>query len=141
MAIGVIKKGAGFLLKAGSGGTAEVFTTVAKMRTTSFDINGSEVEGTNKDSNGHKELVPGAGIVSMSVGAAGVFSESASQVLLETRVFARTLDNYQLVFEGGRTYEVSAQVVSVSYAGEQDGEQTYNVSLTCSGEPTITPGA
>lgn len=133
------KKGALFLLKAGNGASSEVFTTVAAQRATSLRINGETVDVTDKDSNGWKELLDGGAIVSMSISANGVFKDGTSQILLETRALARTLHNYQVVFDGGRKYEGAFQVVSVEYAGEYNGEHTYAVNLESSG--TVTPTA
>lgn len=141
MAIGDVKKGAGMLIKAGDGAGSEVFTTIARLRTTSFTIDGEEVEVTSKDSAGFKELLDGAGTRSFSFSGSGVFDGSAQQVLCETRAIAGTIHNYQVVFTGGRTYELAALISSVQLEGEHNGEMTYSVSLSSSGQATITAEA
>ncbi|MCK9494153.1 MAG: phage major tail protein, TP901-1 family [Dehalococcoidia bacterium] len=134
------KKGVSFLLKAGNGASSEVFTTIAAQRTTSLSINGTQVDVTDKDSSGWQELLAGGSIRSMAISAAGVYKDVTSQILIESRCLARTLDNYQIVFDGGRTYEGAFQVISVEYAGEHNGEHTYSASLVSSGAVTVQAG-
>lgn len=132
------KKGRLFLLKYGDGEATEAFTTVAGLRSTGLTINGESVDVTDKDSEGHRDLLDGGGVDSMSISGSGVFKDDASQLALESACIAKSLDNYQIAFDGDRTYEGAFQVVSVEYAGEYNGEHTYSVSLESSGEVTIT---
>lgn len=137
MAIGDVKKGAGMLVKAGNGATPEVFTTVAKLRSTSFSAGGEDVEITNKDSGGRREYLSGAGTVAIDFSGSGVYDGSDQQVLMESRALANTVDNYQIIFEGGRMYEVGAKV-KISSDGEYNGEQTYAFNFAGSGQETVT---
>lgn len=135
------KKGLLFLLKAGDGEQAETFTTVAGLRSTGLTINGETVDVTDKDAAGLRQLLDGGGVTSFSVTGAGVFKDDASQTLLESRAIVKSLDNYQVVFDGGRTYEGAFQVTTVDYAGEYNGEHTYSITLESHDDLTITPGA
>lgn len=136
------QRGRLFLIKAGDGATPEVFTTVAGLRTKGLAINGEMVDVTDSDSEDQmRELLDGGGVKSMTITGAGVFEDDASQTILEQRVLSGSIDNYQVVFDSGRTYEGAFQCTTVDYAGEYNGEQTYNVTLESAGKIDITPGA
>jgi predicted secreted protein len=81
------EKGSAFLLKVGDGATTPVYTTVAGLRTTQLSINGDAVVITNKGSGGWRDLLSGAGVRSVSVSGAGVFTGSVA----ETRIKSNAL--------------------------------------------------
>lgn len=128
--------GKDFLLKSGDGANPEVFTTIGGLRSTSLSINGEEVDITNQGSQQWKELLDGAGIVSMSVSGSGVFTNSAAENLALTRCLGRTLANYQ-VSDGIRTFTGKFKITKMERAGEYKGEQTWSVSLASSGAIVI----
>ena len=132
------EKGLAFLIKHGDGATTEVFTTIAAMRSTNLTINSETVEITNKDSGGMRELLAGAGVRSMSLSGSGVFTKSAEQVLIQNEVLAGTISNYEIVFEPGDKFAGAFQCTSLEYAGEHNGERTYNMSFESSGAITVT---
>lgn len=132
------EKGSAFLLRAGDGGNPETFMTIAGLRSTSFNINGQSVDVTTKDSGGWRELLAGAGLTSISVQGAGVFQDNSNLATMRTRAVARTIDNYELVFESGDKYAGAFQVTSVQHDGQHNGEVTYSVSLESSGVVTFT---
>lgn len=136
------KKGLLFLLKRGDGQATETFVTVAALRTTDLSINGESVDVTNKDSpNQLRELLDGGGVKSLDISAGGVFTDDQSQIDVEDDCFQGHLWNYQIVFDGGRTYEAPFQVTSCEYSGEHNGEHTYSIELESGGDVTITPSA
>ncbi len=132
------EKGSAFLLRAGDGGSPETFTTIAGLRSTSFNINGESVDVTTKDSAGWRELLAGAGVTSMSIEGAGVFQDNSNLATMRSRAIARSIDNYEIVFESGDTYTGAFQVTSVQQEGQFNGEVTYSVSLASSGPVTFT---
>ena len=97
------EKGSAFLLKVGDGQVPPGFTTVAGLRTTQLSINGEAVAITSKDSGGWRELLSGAGVRSVSVSGAGVFTGSAAEARLKANALAGTIDDYRLSFESGET--------------------------------------
>ena len=127
--------GRNFLLKVGVGGSP---VTVAGMRTTSLSVNGDTVDTTNKDSNGVRELLAGAGVSSMSISASGILSASAQATTFITAVLARTIDAYTLLFDNDDKIEGNWQCVSFDASGEYNGEQTYSLQLQSSGTLTTT---
>ncbi|SFR98025.1 phage tail tube protein [Sphingomonas jatrophae] len=128
-----IEKGSAFLLKVGDGGTVPVFSTVAGMRTTQLSINGEAVVVTNKGSGGWRELLSGAGVRSVSVSAAGVFTGSAAEARVKANALAGTIDDYRLSFESGETMTGRFLVTRLDYAGDFNGERSYTLALESSG--------
>jgi len=132
--------GAGTISFTGTGtGThsAQKLITTAGMRSTAFTLDGESVEITTKDSAGWKTLKAGAGVIKMSISAAGVFQDDAAAKRLQVQAIAKTLDTFTIRFESGDEYWGLFQVLSVENAGEHNGEVTYSMSLESSG--VITP--
>ncbi|WP_326525298.1 phage major tail protein, TP901-1 family [Sphingomonas sp.] len=127
------EKGSAFLLKVGDGGSPPAFATVAGMRTTQLSINGEMVAITSKGSGGWRELLGGAGVRSVSVSGAGVFTGSAAEVRVKASALSGVLDDYRLSFEGGETLTGRFLVTRLDYAGDFNGERSYTLSLESSG--------
>ncbi len=127
------EKGSAFLLKVGDGATPPNFTTVAGLRTTQLSINGEMVAITHKGSGGWRELLAGAGVRSVSVAGAGVFTGSAAEARLKASALSGALDDYRLTFEGGETMTGRFLVTRLDYAGDFNGERNYTLSLESSG--------
>jgi TP901-1 family phage major tail protein len=130
------EKGSAFLLKIGNGAPTPVFSTVAGLRTTQLSINGEAVVITNKSSGGWRELLPGAGVRSVSVTAAGVFTGSAAETRLKSNALAGTVDDYQLVFESGEYLQGKFLLTRLDYSGDFNGERAYTLALESSGAVT-----
>lgn len=128
-----VEKGSAFLLKVGDGGATPTFATVAGMRTTQLSINGEAVVVTNKGSGGWRDLLSGAGVRSVSVSAAGVFTGSAAETRVKTNALAGVIDDYRLSFESGETLTGRFLVTRLDYAGDFNGERSYTVNLESSG--------
>ncbi len=131
-----VEKGSAFLLKIGSGGTPVTYSTVAGLRTTQFQLSGEAVNVTSKDSGAWRELLSGAGIRSVSVSGAGVFTGSAAEVRLRNNALAGVLDDYELSFESGERLRGRFLVTRLDYAGDYNGERNYTMSLESSGAVT-----
>jgi TP901-1 family phage major tail protein len=127
------EKGSAFLLKIGNGGSPPAWTTVAGLRTTQLSVNGETVVVTSKDSGGWRELLSGAGVRSVSVSGAGVFTGSAAEARLRSNALAGILDDYRLSFESGETMTGRFLVTRLDYAGDCNGERSYTLSLESSG--------
>jgi TP901-1 family phage major tail protein len=127
------EKGSAFLLKVGDGGEPVAFTTVAGLRTTQLSVNGEAVVITSKDSGGWRELLSGAGVRSVSVSGAGVFTGSAAEARVKSNALSGVLDDYRLAFESGATMTGKFLVTRLDYAGDFNGERSYTLSLESSG--------
>jgi TP901-1 family phage major tail protein len=129
-----IERGSAFLLKVGNGAAPPVYATVAGLRTTQLSVNGEAVVVTNKGSGGWRELLSGAGVRSVSVSGAGVFTGSAAETRLKGNALAGVLDDYELSFESGERMRGRFLVSRLDYAGDFNGERSYTLSLESSGE-------
>src|SRR3712207_5490005 len=127
------EKGSTFLLKVGNGGEPPVFATVAGMRTTQMSVNGEAVNVTSKDSGGWRELLSGAGVRSVSVGASGIFTGSAAEIRIKANALAGLIDDYELSFESGERLRGRFLVTRLDYSGDYNGERNYALSLESSG--------
>ena len=127
------EKGSAFLLKVGNGAQPVAYQTVAGLRTTQLSVNGEAVAITSKDSGGWRELLSGAGVRSVSVSGAGVFTGSAAETGVKASALAGTIDDYRLTFEGGETLTGRFLVTRLDYAGDYNGERSYTLALESSG--------
>jgi len=128
-----VEKGSAFLLKIGDGGAPAAYATVAGMRTTQLSVNGDAVNVTHKESGGWRELLSGAGVRSVSVSAAGIFTGSAAEVRLRNHALAGTIEDYELSFESGEKMRGRFLVTRLDYAGDYNGERNYALGLESSG--------
>jgi len=130
--------GLSFLLKQG---TAAGGTTLAGMRSTSMTINQQIVDVTTKDSsNRWRELLAGAGVRSMTITAAGVFTDAAVEETVRGYAFAGSANAFGLIFANSDKIDASWIISSYSRAGEHDGEETYSITLESAGAITFTAG-
>jgi TP901-1 family phage major tail protein len=127
------EKGSAFLLKVGDGGAPVAYATVAGLRTTQLSVNGEAVNVTTKDSAGWRELLSGAGVRSVSVSGAGIFTGSAAEVRVRNNALAGIIDDYELSFESGERMRGRFLVTRLDYAGDYNGERSYTMSLESSG--------
>ena len=143
------QKGSALLLKIGDGASPEVFTTVGGLRSTSITMNDEAVDITTKDSLGHRGLLAGGGVNSVSVSGSGVFTDAASETSLKSAYFAQqntsdgssaqtpAFNNYQIIIPDFGTMTGSFMIASLEYAGEYNGEVTYSVTLESAGYITF----
>ena len=131
-----VEKGSAFLLKIGNGDLPLTYTTKAGLRTTQLSVSGEAVNVTSKDSGGWRELLSGAGVRSVSVSAAGIFTGSAGEVKVRTHALTGIIDDYELSFESGERMRGRFLVARLDYAGDYNGERNYAISLESSGAAT-----
>jgi TP901-1 family phage major tail protein len=128
-----VEKGSAFLLKIGDGGSPVVYSTIAGLRTTQLAVSGEAVNITNKGSGGWRELLGGAGVRTVSVSAAGIFTGSAGEIRLRGNVLSGVIDDYELSFESGERMRGRFLVTRLDYSGDYNGERNYTLSLESSG--------
>src|SRR5262245_10991004 len=98
---------------------------IAAPLQTSCTIQGASVDGTDKSSTGqYRELLAGAGVVSVSISAKGLMSGAVQTQTLISRTIARSIDNYTLAFDNGDTLSGGFQIVQFEAAGNYNDEQT-----------------
>ncbi|MCP3735042.1 phage major tail protein, TP901-1 family [Sphingomonas sp. RP10(2022)] len=128
-----VERGSAFLLKVGDGAQVPAFATVAGLRTTQLSVKGEAVVVTTKDSGGWRQLLSGAGVRSVSVSGAGVFTGSAAEARIKGNALSGVLDDYRLSFESGDSMTGRFLVTRLDYAGDFNGERSYTLSLESSG--------
>ena len=131
------QKGKDLLIKItdGAGG----FTTVAGMRTRRLAFNAETVDITNAESaNRWRELLDGAGVKRASVSGRGLFTDAATDASMRQTFFDGTVLNYQIVVPDFGTMQGLFQLTNLEFAGEHNGEVTYDVALESAGEVTFT---
>ncbi|HEY5380425.1 MAG TPA: phage major tail protein, TP901-1 family [Pseudolabrys sp.] len=131
------QKGKDLLIKISDG--AGGFTTVAGMRTRRLAFNAETVDITNAESaNRWRELLDGAGVKRASVSGRGLFTDAATDASMRQTFFDGTVLNYQIVVPDFGTMQGLFQLTNLEFAGEHNGEVTYDVALESAGEVTFT---
>jgi TP901-1 family phage major tail protein len=127
------QRGKDLLVKLDAGG-AGVFETVAGLRATRITLNAASVDATTADSAGRwRELLGGAGVRSASVSGSGLFKDAASDATMRAAFFEASTPTFQLVIPDFGVLEGPFQITTLEYAGDHDGEATFEMSLGSAG--------
>ena len=131
------QKGKDLLVKISDG--AGGFTTVAGLRTRRLAFNAETVDTTSAESaNRWRELLDGAGIKRASVTGRGLFTDAATDASMRQTFFDGTIVNYQIVIPSFGTVQGPFQITNLEFAGEHNGEVTYDLAFESAGEMTFT---
>jgi TP901-1 family phage major tail protein len=130
------QKGKDLLVKIADGAG---FTTVAGLRTRRLSFNAETVDITHAESaNRWRELLGGAGVKRASVSGRGLFTDAATDASMRQTFFDGTVLNYQIVIPDFGTVLGAFQLTNLEFAGEHNGEVTYDVALESAGALTFT---
>ena len=130
------QKGKLVLLKADTvGGSPQVYTTIAGLRTNTWTVNGEDVDVTTKDDDGWQQRLSGAGVRSISISATGVFQDSAIEETVRGWSFDQTINWFQLTFENGDVLECQFQIASYERTGDHEGAENYSMTMNSHGTP------
>ena len=133
------QKGKDLLIKLGDGGSPEVFTAIAGLRTTSLGFNAQTVDITNADSaNMWRELLANAGVRQASVSGSGVFKDAASDATVRSIFFNQDLKNWKIVVPDFGEITGAFAVTALQYEGAYDGEVRMSLTLASAGALTFT---
>ncbi|MFL9825566.1 phage major tail protein, TP901-1 family [Rhodoplanes sp. SY1] len=129
------QKGKDLLLKVQDGAG---FVTVAGLRSRRLAFNAETVDITHAESvDRWRELLDGAGVKRAAVSGRGLFKDAASDALLRQTFFDGTVRTYQLVVPDFGTVTGPFQITSLEFAGEHDGEVTFELALESAGALTF----
>jgi TP901-1 family phage major tail protein len=129
------QKGKDLLIKIDDGSG---FTTVAGLRTRRLAFNAETVDITHAESaNRWRELLDGAGVKRASLSGRGLFKDAASDELVRAAFFDGAVKDYQVVIPDFGTVEGAFQITALEFAGEHNGEVTFDLSLESAGELTF----
>jgi TP901-1 family phage major tail protein len=130
------QKGKDLLIKIADGAG---YTTVAGLRTRRLSFNAETVDITHAESaNRWRELLDGAGVKRASISGRGLFKDAATDALMRQTFFDGAVKNYQIVIPDFGTVQGAYQITNLEFAGEHNGEVTYDVALESAGEQTFT---
>ena len=127
------QKGKDLLLKLdhdGDGG----FVTVAGLRSKQLSFNAQSVDITHADSvDRWRELLAGAGVRSASISGSGLFKDAQSDRAIKDIFFAGSIQNWQVIIPDFGTIEGAFQITALEFAGNHDGEVTFDLALESAG--------
>ncbi|MBB5274243.1 TP901-1 family phage major tail protein [Rhizobium rosettiformans] len=125
------QKGKDLLLKVEDGAG---FVTVAGLRAKRLSFNAQSVDVTDSESVGRwRELLEGAGVRRAGLTGSGLFKDAASDALIRAAFFGGSILTYQVVIPDFGTVTAPFQVTALDYAGNHDGEVTFEIALESAG--------
>ncbi|WBU65341.1 phage major tail protein, TP901-1 family [Paracoccus aerodenitrificans] len=128
-----VQNGRDLLIKMDMSGAGE-FETVAGLRATRIGFNAETVDVTSLESAGRwRELLGGAGVRSASVSGSGVFRDAASDGRARQVFFDGEIPRCQVIIPDFGIVEGPFQITSLEYAGNHNGEATYDIALASAG--------
>ena len=129
------QKGKDLLVKIADGAG---FVTVAGLRARRLAFNAETVDVTHAESAGRwRELLDGAGVKRASVSGRGLFRDASSDALMRQTFFDGAVKTFQVVIPDFGTVTGAFQIASLEFAGEHDGEVTFELALESAGELTF----
>lgn len=130
------QKGKDLLLKMSDGSS---FVTVAGLRSRRIAFNAEIVDITNAESTDRwRELLAGAGVRRASLSGRGLFKDAGSDALVRQAFFNGTINDCQVVVPDFGAIEGPFQIASLEFAGEHNGEVTFDLALESAGALTFT---
>jgi len=115
-----------------------LFETAAGLRATRISFNAETIDVTSLDSTGGwREVLGGAGAKSATISGSGVFKDESSDERMRAVFFDGETPDFQVIVPDFGTIEGPFLVSSLEYAGNFNGEATFEVSMTSAGEITF----
>ncbi len=130
----VAQNGKDLLLKIDMTGGG-LFETVAGLRATRLGLNAETVDITTIDSpGGWREVLGGAGVKTASVSGSGVFRDATTDARARQIFFDGETPEFQIVIPDFGTITGPFQISAIDYAGNHDGEASFEISLASAGQ-------
>lgn len=131
----VAQKGKDLLLKVMSDGA---YVTVAGLRSRRLSFNAETVDVTDAESAGRwRELLGGAGVQRAAISGGGLFKDQASDALVRSAFFDGTILDWQILIPDFGTVTGLFQITALEYAGDHNGELTFELALESAGALTF----
>ena len=132
------QNGKDLLIKMDVSGAGQ-FETLAGLRASRIAFNAETVDVASLESQGGwRELLAGAGVKSASLTGAGVFKDAQTDAKAREVFFNAQMPDFQVVIPDFGTVEGPFQLTAIEYAGNHDGEATYESSLASAGALSFT---
>lgn len=133
-----VQAGKDLLLKIDQTGDGQ-FETVAGLRATRASFNAETVDVTSLESGGGwRELLAGAGVRSATISGSGVFRDANTDERARQIFFDGEIPAFQVVIPDFGIVQGPFQITALEYAGNYNGEATYEVTLASAGVLTFT---
>jgi len=133
-----VQRGKDLLLKLDAAATGN-FVTVAGLRSRRLDFSADTVDVTTADSPDRwRELLAGAGVRRAHIAGSGIFRDEASDAAVRTVFFDGALRPWQVVVPDFGLVEGLFQIVALEFAGDHDGEMTFDLTLESAGALVFT---
>lgn len=131
------QKGKDLLIKIAPAG-GSVYETVAGLRASRISLNAEPVDVTTAESAGRwRELLAGAGARSAAISGSGVFKDAASDAQVRAAFFDGVLIDAELTVPDFGVIAGPFQISALEYAGDHDGQATFEISLASAGALTF----
>ena len=128
-----VQNGKDLLVKVDMNG-AGLFETVAGLRATRISFTAESVDVTSLDSQGGwRELLAGAGVRSASISGSGIFRDADTDERARQLFFDGITPEFQVIIPDFGIVQGPFQVTALEYAGNHNGEATYELSLASAG--------
>ncbi len=115
------------------------FVSVAGLRSRRITFDAEAVDITHAESIGRwRELLSGAGIKKATVTGAGVFKDTATDLLTRQTFFDGTIRDWRIIIPDFGTIEGAFQISGLEYRAEHQGEVTFEMTLESAGALTFT---
>ncbi len=129
----VAQSGKDLLVKIDMDGAGS-FVTLAGLRASRISFNTETVDVTSLESSGGwRELLSGGGVKAAQISGSGVFVDEATDARARQVFFDGLVLDYQVIIPDFGTIQGPFQMTSVEYAGNYDGEATYELALASAG--------
>ena len=116
-----------------------LFETIAGLRATRVSFNAESVDVTSLESQGGwRELLGGAGVKSAAISGSGVFRDAGTDERARQLFFDGETPAFQVIIPDFGIIEGPFQVTALEYAGNHDGEATYELSMASAGALSFT---
>ena len=133
-----VQNGKDLLIKVDLVGDGQ-FVTIAGLRATKIAFNAETVDVTSLNSaGGWRELLGGAGVKSASISGSGVFRDANTDERARQIFFDAEMPNFQVVIPSFGIVQGAFQITAIEYAGNYNGEATYDMSFASAGFLTFT---
>jgi predicted secreted protein len=84
-----------------------------------------------------RELLDGAGVKRASIAGRGLFKDAATDELMRQTFFDGAVKNFQIIIPDFGTVQGAFQITSLEFAGEHNGDVTYEMALESAGALTF----
>ena len=130
--------GKDLLIKLDMTGTGQ-FETIAGLRATRLSFNAESVDVTTLESQGGwRELLSGAGVKSAAITGSGVFKDATTDERARQIFFDGETPEFQVIIPDFGIVEGAFLVTAIDYAGNHDGEATFEMSMASAGALSFT---